>query len=120
MPFCFNKGFNKCVYRNRPFEYCLEEISFSPPNGVWTQSILREPGVGMTGNDSQLEFVKQRDFKIPWGATQESAFIKGRLCVMFRAGCRWIFFGVESGSQEIQDRIHKGIDINKVEDTVRH
>ena len=38
---------------------------------------------------------------------------------MESAGCRRIYFGLESGSQEILDRINKGVTLDRIRDTVR-
>ena len=37
--------------------------------------------------------------------------------MLYDAGCRWIFFGIESGSKEMQDIIHKNIDYSKIAPT---
>ncbi|MBR3597387.1 MAG: radical SAM protein [Clostridia bacterium] len=37
---------------------------------------------------------------------------------MYEAGCRWIFFGVESGSDEMLKRIHKNIDKEAIKPTI--
>lgn len=43
---------------------------------------------------------------------------EGLLDKMKRSGCRRIYFGIESGSQEILDRVNKGITLNQIRDTV--
>lgn len=121
--FCFNKGFNKCVYRKRPFEYCLEEIAYL--TAEWNMDGVHFADELWCRNRREMihncDLLSDADFKIHWGCNARiGIYEKEDFEYMFRAGCRWIFFGVESGSQEIQDRIYKGIDLNKVEDTVRH
>ena len=37
--------------------------------------------------------------------------------IMHEAGCRWIFFGVESGNDEMLKRIHKNIDKSAIKPT---
>lgn len=38
---------------------------------------------------------------------------------MRSAGCSRIYYGLESGSQEILDRVNKGITLSRIEDTIR-
>ena len=39
---------------------------------------------------------------------------------MKKAGCRRIYYGIESGVQEILDRVNKGITLNQIRETVRY
>ncbi|MCX6357694.1 MAG: radical SAM protein [Candidatus Aureabacteria bacterium] len=41
------------------------------------------------------------------------------LAEMKAAGCRRIYYGLESGSQEILDRVNKGVTLGRIEDTIR-
>ncbi|MCL5405303.1 MAG: radical SAM protein [Deltaproteobacteria bacterium] len=43
----------------------------------------------------------------------------GMLCEMKKAGCKMIRLGVESGSQEVLDKIKKGLTLQQIEDGVR-
>ena len=42
------------------------------------------------------------------------------LQIMYDAGCRWIFFGVESGSEERQKAIKKRLDLKKATETINN
>lgn len=120
--FCFNKGFNRCVYRARPFEHCLEEIAF-------LTSCCAMDGVHFADelwceNKTQLaekcEKLLSRFPALVWGCNARiGSLAQPDFELMYRAGCRWIFFGVESGSPDIQKLIKKGIELHKVETTVR-
>jgi len=37
---------------------------------------------------------------------------------MKRAGCNRIYFGIESGDQEVLDRVHKGLTVQQIRDTI--
>jgi len=121
--FCFNKGFNKCEYRKRPFEYCIKEIKFLIENtgldGVhFADELWCRNKKEMIDNCDQLI---NNGFNIFWGCNARiGTFKKEDFEYMFRAGCRWMFFGVESGSEKIQKDIKKRILLDQVEETVNN
>jgi radical SAM superfamily enzyme YgiQ (UPF0313 family) len=62
----------------------------------------------------------QRDMGIRWNAFSRVDTITPEIVeTMARAGCQAICFGVESGSQEILDLIHKRSNLGKVRDAMR-
>jgi anaerobic magnesium-protoporphyrin IX monomethyl ester cyclase len=119
--FCFNKSFNKCVYRKRPFEYCIEEIKYLTANsgldGVhFADELWCRNKKEMVENCEKL---MNTGLSVLWGCNARiGTYEKEDYEYLFRAGCRWIFFGVESGSEAIQDEIEKGISLAKVEETI--
>jgi anaerobic magnesium-protoporphyrin IX monomethyl ester cyclase len=121
--FCFNKGFNKCTYRKRPFEYCLEEIKYLVENteidGVhFADELWCRNKKEMAENCGELINAGLRIF---WGCNARiGVYAKEDFEYMFRAGCRWMFFGVESGSETIQKEIKKRIPLDMVEETVKN
>jgi radical SAM superfamily enzyme YgiQ (UPF0313 family) len=44
---------------------------------------------------------------------------KELLKLMYKAGCRWIYFGVESGSQKVLNDLKKGYTVSQIEDCFR-
>src|SRR5207247_5098220 len=51
-----------------------------------------------------------------WGSSARTDCIDEELiALMARAGCRGIFFGIESGSKRMQKIIDKGLDFNESE-----
>jgi len=121
--FCFNKGFNKCVYRKRPFEYCIEEIKYLVKNtgmdGVhFADELWCRNKKEMTENCEQID---NAGVSFVWGCNARIGIYKKEdFEVMFRSGCRWMFFGVESGSEKIQTEIKKRISLGKVEETIKN
>lgn len=119
--FCFNKSFNKCVYRKRPFEYCIEEIEYLAANsgmdGVhFADELWCRNKKEMTDNCEKL---MRTGLNIFWGCNARiGTFEKEDYEILFRAGCRWIFFGVESGSETVQEKIEKGIQLKNVQDNI--
>lgn len=121
--FCFNKSINKCVYRKRPFEYCLEELDYLTKNtaidGVhFADELWCRNREEMVENCDKL---RQANFNIVWGCNARiGTYEKEDFEYMYSAGCRWMFFGVESGSESVQKQIKKGISLQKVEETINH
>lgn len=119
--FCYNKGFSKRCYRKRPLETALEEIAVLTPHGldgvhfsdeIWCKNSSELHENCKTITDSGLSFKWGCNFRI--GQVKPEDF---RL--MYEAGCRWIFFGVESGSDYIQQKMKKKIRLDKVYETVK-
>jgi len=64
--------------------------------------------------------LKEKRFDLEWACRARVDSVDETLLREMRdAGCRRIYYGLESGSQEILDRIHKGITLAQIEDTVR-
>lgn len=118
--FCYNKDFHKCTYRKRPMEALLREIRFLVENygmdGVyfadelWCRNVREMHEICDSLKSLHLDFV--------WGGqTRIGIFQREDFAYMYDAGCRWIFFGVESGSREILRRMNKKIAYDKIEQT---
>jgi radical SAM superfamily enzyme YgiQ (UPF0313 family) len=60
------------------------------------------------------------DEKFTWGCSARTDCIDDELIeLMARAGCRGLFFGIETGSQRMQKIIDKGLDLADAADRVR-
>ena len=119
--FCYNKDFHRCTYRQRPMDALLREIRFLVENygmdGVyfadelWCRNVREMHAICDSLKSLNLDFV--------WGGqTRIGIFGKEDFEYMYNAGCRWIFFGVESGSKEILKRMNKKIAYDKIEQTI--
>ncbi len=65
------------------------------------------------------EAIRDRKLKFAWSAfARVNTVDKETLRMMRRAGCDSVSFGVESGNQEMLDRIRKGITLEKVRKAV--
>ncbi len=118
--FCYNKEFHRCTYRKRPIETLLREIRYLAENhgmdGVyfadelWCRNSREMHEVCDALTSLQLDFV--------WGCqTRIGIFDQDDFDYMFRSGCRWVFFGVESGSKRILAAMNKRLAYDKVEST---
>jgi len=64
--------------------------------------------------------IQKRNLDINWACRSRVDSVDAELLSeMKKAGCTRIYYGLESGSQEILDRINKGITIEKIKEVVR-
>ncbi|MEI6633422.1 MAG: radical SAM protein [Chlamydiota bacterium] len=64
--------------------------------------------------------LKEKKLDLEWACRSRVDSVDEELLREMRdAGCRRIYYGLESGSQEILDRLNKGITLARIEDTVR-
>jgi len=71
--------------------------------------------------DWLVDFLRAKEGhnEIIWSCTLRPDSVSARtLEKMQRAGCRTIFFGVESGSQRVQKQISKNLNISKTKETI--
>ncbi|MFQ6125581.1 MAG: B12-binding domain-containing radical SAM protein [Candidatus Heimdallarchaeota archaeon] len=63
---------------------------------------------------------KKRGIDLPWACSSRvNTVSRTLLCEMKRAGCKLIFYGIESGSQRILNAMHKGITIEQIEKAIK-
>lgn len=63
--------------------------------------------------------LQRRQLDLTWACRSRIDTVDGEvLTEMQRAGCRRIYFGIESGVQEILDRVNKGITLKQVRQTI--
>ncbi len=120
--FCYNKDFHKCKYRKRPIEAVLRDIRYLAENhgadGVyfadelWCRSRQELRDV--------CDALRSLNLDIRWGCqTRIGLFDESDFKCMYDAGCRWILFGVESGSKRVLAAMNKRIDYDKIVPTFR-
>lgn len=121
--FCYNHCFHKHTWRVRPIEYFLQEaeylITHHGMDGVMFSDDFFTSGLKYTEEicgkieDSGLNFF--------WGCTiRADTCTKEEIALMHRAGCRWVFFGIETGSPERQKKIGKNLDLQKTKDIAEY
>jgi len=121
--FCFNKEYNRCIYRKRPNEYVISEIA----------ELVTQYGLNGVFFSDEMFCVKKEDLynfcdsirrlklDFVWGCQVRIGHLNCEdLQYMYDSNCRWILFGVESGSPEMLKRIRKGIDFNKIDETFQN
>lgn len=121
--YCYSPGYSKCVWHPRPSEHFLSEIRYLVENfdmdGVYFVDNMLSPNeeylVSLCNTliESNLDIFWSCDMRVDL-CTKEG------LEKMYDAGCRWIFFGIESGSDERQKAIRKGLNLKKSIDIINY
>jgi len=115
--YCYSPGYSGCVWRARPPAYYLNEIKYLIENhgadGVFFADDLLSPGREYLREFCENILESGMDFV--WGCDLRADILsREELELLHKAGCRWIFFGIESGSPSRQKAIHKGANLQRV------
>ena len=66
-----------------------------------------------------LDLIIESGLDFVWGCQMRLGVLKTEdIDYMFKAGCRWILFGIESGSPEMIKKIKKGTDLSLAKPTI--
>lgn len=116
--FCYNQDFYSSCRRTRTVEtfikeakllkekYGMKAIAFTDELFGYNKETLHEICNAMI--EAKLD--------VKWGAmTRIGLFDKEDFQLMYDAGCRWLEFGVESGSEKILKAMKKGVKPERVE-----
>lgn len=117
--FCYNEDFHRSTYRKRPLGHLEHEINYLVKNhgldGIYFSDEL------FCGNKNELSEICEllTKFNVAWGAqTALSLFNENDFQLMYAAGCRWLCFGIESGSENMQKKMRKNINLPKAAELV--
>ncbi len=111
--FCYNKAFNKCRYRRRPVESYMEEIRYLLENTKVNSIFFADEIWCHSKKDlhERCEQMKKYNLDFTWGCFMNIGVLDSEdYKYMYDCGCRLIYFGIESGSQEILDKMKKPIE----------
>jgi len=120
--FCINKGFHRCTYRRRPNEYVVREIEELAGKHGMDGVYFADELFGVHKGDlyDLCDRLRVLNLGITWCCQTRIGHLKREdLQVMYDAGLRWIYYGVESGSPETLNRIHKNIDLTGLDRELR-
>ena len=121
--FCFNPEFHKSVHRQRPMENVLAEVRYLQEHynvdGVYFGDEL------WATNKSQImekcRRISESGLKFVWGAQIRVGMLdKNDLAYLYQCGCRWLYFGIESGSPERLKAIKKNINLERALEDVKN
>ncbi len=119
--FCSNPGFHCHKYRVRPVEYVLQEIRFLYQN-YGMDGVYFSDECWYLNKNHMREFcsrLQEEEIHIFWGCELRIGIYNAEdLQYMYDNGCRWIFFGIESGDAEMLDKVKKNIRIEQIKSTV--
>lgn len=121
--YCYSPHYSQRKWRSRPPEYFLEEIKYLVEthniDGVFFADDLFSP------NKKHLEDlchkIIESGIQFVWGCDlRADIWQREELQMMYDAGCRNIFFGIESGSEQRQKVIKKGTNLSKTIEVINH
>lgn len=119
--FCGNRDYHRCTHRRRPTDKTLDEIE-NLVNNYGLKAVYFTDELWCYKKEDVYEFcrrVKERNMKFYWGCdSRADQYTKEDLKLMHDAGCRWLLFGGESGSELMLKKMNKGITTSKVEEAV--
>lgn len=121
--FCYNTDFHKNCRRSRDIDVFIQEVkslkekhhlkavAFADELFGYNKATLREICTKLI----------EADLGIHWGAmTKIGLFDKEDFQLMHDAGCRWLEFGIESGSKSTLARMKKGYNPGRVEEDLQN
>ena len=120
--FCYNKNFNHSQCRKRPNGLVVGEMQeLAAKYGMDGITFVDEDMFG-AGKDDMRDFCRRLralDLNVKWRCfSRVASFSREDLSMLYDAGCRMIFFGIESGSPETLRRMRKNLDLTAVEDAI--
>ncbi len=115
--FCFNHEFNKSVHRKRPIENVLTEIDTLQKH-YNVDGIFFADELWTTNRKDALDNcrkIKESGLQFVWGAQIRIGILKTEdFAYLYECGCRWLYFGIESGCPERLRAIKKNLNIERV------
>lgn len=116
--FCFNEYFFGCAYQTRPVPVLISEMKFlNETYGITNFAIMDE----CFGSDKAWlrAFCSAMIAELPqatwWCQLHGGANTKEDYALMWKAGCTALLIGVETGDPEMSRKIHKGINLPKLQ-----
>jgi len=119
--------------------FCIKHVSYgnsvrfrSPENILAEMELLYDLGVRSVNLYADLftvsreqvvglcELMLERDLPMQWTCNSRVDFVdQEMLRLMGQAGCRWISWGIESGSEKVLRNVRKGIELEQVKQALR-
>ena len=119
--YCYSPGYCKEIWRPRPVSYFIEELKYLKENhsidGFYFADDLFAPNVKRV--DEVCDALLESGLNLVWSTDMRTDICtRPMLEKMHKAGCRALFFGVESGSTVRQKAIKKKLDADKTRETM--
>ena len=108
-------------YRVRPPEHILSEIKYLVEkfklDGIYFADDLISPNKDYLSDFCRM--IRESGIDFLWGCNMRAdTCTKEELQMMYDSGCRWILFGIESGSEKRQQTIKKRLNLKKAKETM--
>lgn len=115
--YCSTKTFWKQSFRLKSVERIIFEISYLQKKyNISNFSFVHD--LFTTNKKMVFDFcdtLVERGISINWSCSARLDTLSDDLLnAMYKAGCKWIFIGIESGSQRMQKIINKNLDLNLI------
>lgn len=118
--FCYNIEFHRSCHRRKPLSTFMTELKELVENHGLDGFYLADEMAFMIKNDlyDLCNALDDAGYKMTWGfQTRIGALNKEDIQRAYNSGCRWIDFGIESGSPAMIKRIGKNIPLDKIHPT---
>lgn len=110
--FCYNNDFHRSCYRKKALSVFMYEIKELVENYGMDGFYLSDECAFPVKKD-MYEFcdaLNTSEYGLKWGGQTRIGYMtKSDLEYMHKSGCRWMDFGIESGSKRILEQINKNI-----------
>ena len=121
--FCFNQAFHKSTHRKRPIENVLTEIRYLQEH-FNVDGIYFADELWATNKRDILEKcdnIAASGLNFVWGAQIRVGILNREdYEYLYRCGCRWLYFGIESGCPERLKAVKKNIKLERVLNDVKN
>lgn len=119
--FCSNQFFHQSKNRCRNIGQILRDIDYLYSKG--TNGIYFSDELWIPERKRRTEFCNgmiERNYDLVWGCQMRLGVLAEEdIDLMYKAGCRWILFGIESGNESRIKSIKKNIDLSLAKSTVQ-
>jgi len=120
--FCFNAGRASQKYRRYSPDKVVDEIKFLIKTqkikevAFWDDNFL----VNEEWVNKFCDLLEKENIKIPWSAYARVNTISQKMLEKAAKSGLWsIFFGIESGNQDLLDRVKKGITLDQIRQAIK-
>ena len=119
--FCSNKQFHQGRNRCRDPKHVMHDIEYlvgkCGANGIYFSDEQFMPNRAI--RNELLGLIVESGLDFVWGCQMRLGVLREEdIDDMYKAGCRWILFGIETGSQEMIRKIKKGTDLRLAKPTI--
>ena len=118
--FCSNQAFHQSKNRCRNIDQIIRDIDYlysQGANGIYFSDELWIPQKSLR-RDFCNKMI-ERNYNLVWGCQMRLGVLDEEdVDLMYKAGCRWILFGLESGNQDRIRLIKKNIDLTQAKKAV--
>lgn len=118
--FCSNQIYHQHKNRCRNPEQVIRDIDYfysKGANGIYFSDELFIPH--REKRTALCEMLIERGYDLTWGCQMRLGVLnEDDVKLMYKAGCRWILFGIESGNPERIKTIKKNIDLSIAKETI--